>query len=183
MNRHYYISDNLDELESVEHELEARGISTEQIHVLSDKDAEVERHQVHDVPSFMRRDVVNVGQLGVAIGILLAALVLIGAYLSGLTQTTAGWLPFIFLAVVLLGFCTWEGSLVGLQRPNSAFRQFEPKLREGKHVLFVDVKPAQEAVLDQVASLHHLELAGTGTAMPDWWLAVERRWHQFRRAF
>ena len=51
MNRHYYISDNLDELERVEQELEAQGISTEQIHVLSERDAEVEHHQLHDVPS------------------------------------------------------------------------------------------------------------------------------------
>lgn len=181
MNRHYYISDNLDDLESVEHELEARGIGTEQIHVLSDKDAEVESHHVHDVPSFLKRDVVNAGQLGVAVGVLLAAIVLIGAYLTGLTNSAAGWLPFIFLAVVLFGFSIWEGSLVGLQRPHSAFRQFEPSLREGKHVLFVDVKPNQEALLDQITSLHHLQLAGTGAAAPDWAVAVERKWNQFRR--
>ncbi|MBM7060641.1 magnesium transporter [Pseudomonas sp. UL073] len=181
MNRHYYISDNLDELESVENELEARGISTEQIHVLSERDAEVQQHHVHDVPSFLKRDVVNSGQLGVAVGVLLAAIVLIGAYLTGLTQTAAGWLPFIFLAVVLVGFATWEGSLVGLQRPHNAFRQFEGSLREGKHVLFVDVKPTQEALLDQVTSLHHLELAGTGSAAPDWAVAIERKWNQFRR--
>ena len=37
MNRHYYISDNLDELERLEAELEASGIATEQIHVLSER--------------------------------------------------------------------------------------------------------------------------------------------------
>ena len=31
MNRHYYISDNLDELETLENELEASGISTERM--------------------------------------------------------------------------------------------------------------------------------------------------------
>ena len=34
MNRHYYISDNLNDLETVEYELEASGINSEQIHVL-----------------------------------------------------------------------------------------------------------------------------------------------------
>ena len=51
MNRHYYISDNLNDLEKVETELEASGIDTEQIHVLSERDAEVERHHLHDVSS------------------------------------------------------------------------------------------------------------------------------------
>ncbi|RFQ09501.1 magnesium transporter, partial [Pseudomonas sp. ATCC 13867] len=36
MNRHYYISDNLDDLDEVEHELQESGISMEQMHVLSD---------------------------------------------------------------------------------------------------------------------------------------------------
>ena len=35
MRRHYFISDNLDDLEVFEEQLEAAGISTPQIHVLS----------------------------------------------------------------------------------------------------------------------------------------------------
>ena len=56
MNRHYYISDNLDELESIESELEARGINTEQIHVLSEQDADVEQRRLHDVNSLMKKE-------------------------------------------------------------------------------------------------------------------------------
>ena len=41
MNRHYYVSDDLDELERVEEELEASGIGTEQIHVLSEQEADL----------------------------------------------------------------------------------------------------------------------------------------------
>ena len=36
MLRHYYISDDLDDLEAVELELEGKGVSTPQIHVLSE---------------------------------------------------------------------------------------------------------------------------------------------------
>ncbi|UVE18949.1 hypothetical protein NVV93_06050 [Pseudomonas sp. LS44] len=48
-------------------------------------------------------------------------------------------------------------------------------------MLFVDVTPTQEALLDQITSLHHLELAGTGSATPNWLMPVERKWNQFRR--
>ena len=68
MNRHYYISNNLDDLETLESELEANGINTEQIHVLSDKDADVEQHHLHDVNSFMKQDVVHSGEVGAVIG-------------------------------------------------------------------------------------------------------------------
>ena len=182
MNRHYYISDNLDELEKVEKELEASGISTEQIHVLSEKDAEVAQHRLHDVSSFMKQDLVRSGRVGVSIGLALAVLVLVIAASSGLTETAAGWMPFVFLAVILVGFATWEGGLFGLQKPNAAFRQFEQTLHEGKHLFFVDVKTTQEAQLGLVLSQHPaLQMAGTGAASPDWLVAGQHRWHQFRR--
>ncbi|WP_394561204.1 magnesium transporter [Aquipseudomonas alcaligenes] len=183
MNRHYYISDNLDDLEQLEGELEARGINNEQIHVLSERDAEVAHHKhLHEVPSILKQDVVHSGSIGSLIGIALAVLVLLLAWLNDWAATAAGWIPFVFLAAVLLGFSIWEGSLFGMQHPNSAFRSFADRLHEGKHLFFVDVSPAQEPILHQVMAYHpELELAGTGQASPDWAVALQHRWHQFRR--
>jgi len=182
MNRHYYISDNLDDLESVESELEASGIGTEQIHVLSENDADVEQHRLHDVPSFLKQDVVNSGLRGIAIGVALATLTLALVHLGGWAETTVGWTPFIFLAAVVIGFCAWEGGFLGIQQRNSYFKRFEDNLREGKHIFFVDVDDKQEAVLERVVRHHPtLQLAGTGEATPHWLLAWQQRWQQFRR--
>jgi len=182
MNRHFYISDNLDDLETVESELEASGISTEQIHVLSDRDADVEQHHLHDVNSLMKQDVVHSGEIGAVIGIPLAALVLLGAYLAGWTESAAGWVPFIFLAIVILGFCIWEGGFFGIQVPNAHFSNLKKTVRDGEHIFFVDVEPAQEAVLDRVISHHpQLQIAGTGAAAPHWVVAWLQKWHQFKR--
>ena len=184
MQRHYYISDNLDELVTVEHELEAGGISIEQIHVLSDNEAAVDLHHLPEVTSFMKKDVVHSGETGAFIGILLATLVLGLSYLAGWTETAAGWIPFVFLAVAILGFCTWEGGLFGMQQPNVHFRRFKSLLKRGKHIFFVDVEPAQESILSSIVSRHpQLKVAGTGTSTPGWLLAWQQRWHQFRRSF
>lgn len=182
MNRHFYVSDNLDDLENVEHELEASGISTEQIHVLSEKDAEVEEHHLHEVTSFMKQDAVHSGEIGAVIGVVLAALVLVGAWLFGWTETAAGWIPFIFLAVVVLGFCTWEGGFFGFQEPNAHFRRFRKLLKHGKHIFFVDIEPEQEDTLKRVVKQHpHLKRAGDGGAAPHWVIAWQQKWHQFKR--
>jgi hypothetical protein len=182
MHRHYYISDNLDDLEQLESELEAGGITTEQIHVLSENDAAVEQHRLHDVPSILKRDLLHSGRVGSFIGLALAALALLLAWLNGWTATAAGWLPFVFLAAALLGFSVWEGSLFGLQRPNTTFLRFADHLHEGRHLLFVDVSPLQEPILNQAIARHpRLELAGTGQANPDWAVALQQRWHSFRR--
>ena len=69
----------------------------------------------------------------------LAVLVLATAFLSGWAATPVGWMPFEFLALVAFGFSGWEGGLYGLQRPNVHFRKFQDALRQGKHLLFVDV--------------------------------------------
>ncbi|MDH4566859.1 magnesium transporter [Pseudomonas sp. BN414] len=182
MQRYYYISDNLKDLERVEDELEAQGIDHEQIHVLSDRDADVEHYHLHDVSSVMKRDMVHSGMIGVGIGVALAAMVMLVAWYSGWTGTAAGWIPFIFLAIALFGFSVWEGSLFGIQTPNAVVKRFQRTLDEGKHVFFVDVKPTQEPILARVVSHHPmLRTAGMGQATPDWAENLQHRLHQLRK--
>ena len=182
MNRHYYISDNLNDLESVEYELEASGINSEQIHVLSEKVADVEEHHLHEVNSLMEQDAVHSGEIGAVIGLPLAALVLVGAWWMGWTESAAGWMPFVFLSIVILGFCIWEGGFFGFQVTNTHFRNFKQVVTEGKHIFFVDVEPSQESLLDQVIRQHpKLKIAGTGAAAPHWTVAWQHKWHQFKR--
>ena len=177
MRRHYFISSSLDDLEVFEEQLEAAGVSTPQIHVLSRNDAEVERRRhLHEVQSFMKKDVVRSTKRGAVVGLCAFVLVLAVAYTAGWTETAVGWMPFVFLAVVLLGFCAWEGGLLGIQKPNRDFVRFEQALSEGKHILFVDLEHRQEAALGAVLKSHpRVELAGTGTSAPYWLIALQQK--------
>ena len=161
--RHYFISDDLDDLEAIEQQLESAGVSTPQIHVLTSHDAELEDHEhLHRVQSFMKKDVVHSTLIGAVVGVFACVLVLAVAHFAGWTQTAAGWLPFGFLAVVVLGFCTWEGGLLGIQKPNYRFARFEQAIKDDKHILFVDLKPDQEPILETVLKSHpKLEPAGS----------------------
>lgn len=181
--RHYYISTSLDDLEKVEEELEQRGVETPQIHTLSLDDAGAEKHvHLHDVSSFMKSDVIRSGELGALVGVIGAALVLCVAYFGGMTNTAAGWIPWIFLAVIVLGFSTWEGGFIGIQRFNKNFRRFEKSLRAGKHVFFVDVPPEQEEILSEVVAKHaDLELAGTERGTPQWIMEGQKRFPRLVR--
>ena len=64
MKRHYFISDNLDDLARVEGELETAGVTTEQIHVLSNDDAGTTLKRLHEVEAVLRKDVVHGTELG-----------------------------------------------------------------------------------------------------------------------
>ncbi|TDF37336.1 NAD/FAD-utilizing enzyme [Alteromonadaceae bacterium M269] len=182
MHRYYYISDDLDDLEVIEKELKQNGITTPQIHVLSEQDAEVERHHLHAIEAVLKRDVVHSTELGAVIGAIGAVLILGLAYLMNWTDTVVGWLPFIFLAVVILGFCTWEGGLIGIQIPNYQFKRFQKLLEQGKHVFFVDVDKEQESTLTSITSKYDsLTEAGQGEATPAWVVRGQDKFSSFMR--
>ena len=182
MLRHYYISDDLDDLEVIENELQNKGLSTPQIHVLSENDAEVEKHHLHAIESVFKKDVVHSTEVGALVGLVGASLVLIIAYLMNWHTSPVGWVPFGFLAVVVLGFCTWEGGLIGIQIPNYQFKRFQKFLKEGNHVFFVDVDSDQEAALSEVVDKHpRLKLAGTGEATPTWVVKGQDKFHDFMK--
>ncbi|KLV08289.1 MULTISPECIES: hypothetical protein [Photobacterium] len=180
MIRVFYISDDLDDLELVEYELELSGIGSSQIHVLTDNDAEVaSHHHLHPVKSFLRNDVIHSTEIGAVIGVAASGLILFFAYMSGVTDTV-GWLPFIMLAIVVLGFITWEGGLFGFQELHYQFRKFKQVLKSGRHVLMVDVEPEQELTLANVTLAHNkLQPAGTGKSPPRWLVSLHNRWDRF----
>jgi hypothetical protein len=184
MQRHYFIGNSLDDLEVLEQQLEAAGIGTPQIHVLSRDDAEVHQHRhLHEVESFMKTDVVHSTTRGAVVGILASALVLATAYYAGWTETAAGWLPFAFLALIVLGFCTWEGGFLGIQRPNHNFVRFDRALKDGKHIFFVDLAPDQKAALEQLLHAHpQVQLAGTGSSTRSWLIALQGKSRMIRHS-
>jgi len=175
MQRHFVISDDLDDLEHLEEELESQGVPTPQIHVFTLDDTGAEKHvHLHDVQSLMKRDVVHSLIIGAIIGVVISASVLGATALFGWHHSAAGWMPFVFLAIVALGFCTWEGGLFGVQTLNHHFKKFKSTLEGGKHVFFCDLQANQVAIFRRVVEAHpRAQLAGTGVSTPHWILASQ----------
>lgn len=174
MLRYFYISSDLDDLEKIEEELEKNGITKNQIHVLSEDDAELDKHHLHGVSSILKKDIVKSMENGLALGCILASLSLLVPYFLRWTETQAGWMPFIILAIILLGFCTWEGGLIGIQKINSNFKKFQNDLLLGKHVLFVDIDTDQKPVFSKIIDEHPtLVNAGSSKSVPKWFINVQ----------
>ena len=171
--RHYFISDDLDDLDLMEDQLEHAGIDSPRIHVLSNDSVGVANHiHLHAVQSIFTRDVVHCTIVGAMIGLLGVCLVLGVTYGLDLPDAIIGWTPYIFLSIVVLGFCTWEGGFVGMQKTNYHYKQFESALEDGKHVFIVDLDPNQESSL-KIALQDHPKLleAATEVGSPHWILA------------
>ena len=182
MKRHYYISNDLNDLSTVEKELQNHGLVTPQIHCLSENDAELEKHHLHAIESVLKKDVVRSTKLGALVGVVAASSVILLAYIMNWHTSAAGWIPFAFLAVVILGFCTWEGGLIGIQVPNYQFVRFQKLLADGYHVFFVDINDEQKAALDEVVETHaSMQHAGTGEATPAWVVKGQEKFSSFMK--
>lgn len=179
MQRHYFIAKDLAQLQQLQRQLLDQGFQPPQMHVLSQDDASLQRYQLPEVEAVLRKNVVYGTEVGALIGLFVAAAVLALTYLSGVTASV-GWLPFIFLAIVLLGFCTWEGGLFGIQEPHRQFKRFHNALKRGKHVFFIDIQPQQLALLQQqLSQFPDLRPAGKGEASPSWVIQGQKKWQDF----
>ncbi len=168
MHRHYYISDDLDDLKAAEDEFYENGFSKPQLHVLSEQDSELVKHRLHEIDSLSKSDLIHGGTIGAIIGTIIAVSILgFGAY-SG-AESMADWLPYFFLSVLTFGFCVWEGGLFGIQVKNVEFRRFEEVLKNGMHVLLIDISEDQRNSLESIVKNHpKLSYAGVGSARPSW---------------
>ena len=182
MNRHFYISNDLDDLESLEVELETVGISTAHTHVLSLNDAEVAAHpNLNEVEAVLRTDVVHSTKIGAVVGIFAATLMLYVVALSGWAQQST-WIPFIFLAIIMVGFFTWEFGFIGIQRKNNRFARFEKALKNGKHIFFVDIEPENDLLLADIVKKHpKIKRAGDGPSVPQWFIQLQDGFKSFTK--
>lgn len=168
LTRYFFISNNLGDLETFEQDLERSGVVTPQIHLLTlDEDHADGYHNLHKMTSLMKKDIVHSTLIGAVVGLCVAVLVLILTQLLGWSETSAGWTPFVFLLIVILGFCTWQGGMWGIQKPNIHFKRFEKTLKQGKHVFFVDLENRHKNLLKETATRHpSLEPAGSSRGAP-----------------
>ena len=179
MKRYFFLADNLEKLEAIEHDLEHNGLSRPQVHVLSHDDSGVHQHQLNDIEAVLRKDVVHSMQRGALFGFLGLAIVLGAAHFSG-AAAAVGWVPFVFLGIVVLGFMTWEGGLFGIQEPHRDFKRFEQALESGRHLLIIDATDKEQNLLNRVTAHYpELEFSGTAEGAPGWFINLQNKWRNF----
>lgn len=182
MRRYYYVSNNLDDLDSAARDLMASEFTAPQIHVLSQQEAEIEKHHLPELNPFAQRDIVQSGIRGAAVGLFLALLAIVAGVIVN-ASSAVDWLPFVALAIFLFGFSAWEGGLYGVQVSSKEYQRFMDLLSSGYHVLLVDADMRQVERMRHVCSYHPtLSEAGEGKARPAWLIASQNNFHAFVKA-
>ena len=178
MKRRYYSSESVDALEQLEIQLEEQGIDAEQIHVMSNHEALFRDRHLHMAGPFTKRDMFRSGFIGFGVGAVASVVIFIISAQSGITNdfTVA---PAAFLSLAVLGFCTWEGGLWGIQRPSREYERFYAQLKAGKHIMYVDHTPEQEAIVKRIfQSQASIKEEGKGEGAAEWVTFVKKRVHR-----
>ena len=153
ITRFEYLTRDLNELEKTEQELELNGIPRAHIHVLSEDEAELQYRSIPSVPDFLKKNVVRSGFRGLLVGSILGTVALTVPYLLG-WHLGATWAPFIVLAMMIVGFCTWEGGMIGLHKTNERLARYQPYVSKGSHLLMIDVTEDEKTLVDQTMRHH-----------------------------
>ena len=143
MSKLKYMTSDIDELKAAEDDLEANGIPRSHIHILSENENELRKRDLPIYSDWSKRDITYYGLRGALVGLILSGLI-IGAALFYGVNDSVGWAIVGFVAAASMGFCTWEGGLMGVQRLNHEFDRYREALHQGEHLLVVDVDSKEE---------------------------------------
>lgn len=154
MSQLKYLTDDIDELDAVEHDLETNGVPRSHIHILSENTTALALHNLPTMSEWSRRDILHFGTLGAATGGVLSAFILVGAILYGVTDPSA-WVVLAFISAITMGFCTWEGGLVGMNKLNHSFEKYRDAIASGQYLLIVNPENTREEKVARYAVESH----------------------------
>ena len=173
--KHYFISDDLDDLDFLEDELEHAGIDSTRICVFSNDSVSVANDiHLHAVQSIFTRDVVHCSWCRNRFTWCLPG---VGYDLRPGSPRLYHWLDTLYFPVCGCdGFCTWEGGFVGMQKQTIITNNLSQLWRMANMSSSLDLDPNQEKSLS-IALQDHPKLleAATEVGSPHWILA-SRHW-------
>ena len=161
MKQHHYLFDSLNDLQRACADLEDMGVAHRHLHVVSNDVLSLEKRHLNPVSPFQENDMIHTGLRGFVLGAIAAGSVgwAISEWLAGheLMAVIAG-----FCCLVILGFCTWVGGLIGASHDNWRLSPYHDQMEKGQSLLVVDVTPSQELEVVRLMAAIHREARHTG---------------------
>lgn len=137
----YYVSDDLDEIETLQSELLEAGIDSKNISVWSQDEQDVVAHHLQPENTLLKTDALPSMFNGLKLGLVLSASALSAALFFDVHATNY-LSAFVILSIFIIGFCTWEAGLLGLHRVHRNFKRATKILGEKKHIVHLRLNDA-----------------------------------------
>lgn len=158
MSQLVFSDHSLERIKQAEGLLFERGVQERDWHLLTHENGAAEKMKLHPYNFIQRHDIVHGIAQGAVFGVLLLLLIFTAISYSTWVST----IPFFMLVIMacfIIGFCCWEGGLLGLNRVNYRLKPYLSRLDQGEHLLLVDVDEANQGLVKKVCNAQaHLTL-------------------------
>ncbi len=143
MKRLYFLTRNIESVETISNDIHDIGITDWNFHVLSKNEKGLYKRHIQSANILQKTDVIRSLERGVLRGAVIGAgLVLILSLLPIHGSTLAfSTLVSLFLASIILG--GWQGNLSGYQNENFKIKPFHHKIEQGYYLIMIDVPASQ----------------------------------------
>jgi hypothetical protein len=158
----YYLSPSLVETGRIADDLRKSGVNHWFIHVISENEAGLSRHQLHSSNYLETMDLLRNGLIGAALGFLFALLFISAISFIELFGGSLPPLALLGIIVLLTSFGAWQGGLIGISSENRKIQPFLPAIKAGEHLLLVYAnRKEEEKIHEMMEQLHpQARLAG-----------------------
>ena len=161
-----YLLSDLNSSERLAGLLESSGVPRNRIHVAHKDHAKVQKRHLNDLNFLEEFDIIHSAERGFIVGVILALLVGLSVfeYLEG--HPVASVIT-LFSCLVVVGFSTWLGGLVGASSDNYRLQPFHDHIEQGGSLVLVDVDTRSDAELRSLVTNAFPEArpAGSGTTV------------------
>ncbi len=158
MQRLYFLTPNSGSTIRITDELHSVGIGRDAIHVVCRDSKQLDGMELHKANVRQTSDVMHAAKRGAILGAISGAIAgAIAAFM--LPVETPGSIALTILGVALLGlvFGIWASTMIGVSIPDVKVDKFESEIRNGSHLMLVDVPPERERDITQLIMRHHPE--------------------------
>jgi hypothetical protein len=162
MKQNYYMTEDVDCVEHISDDLHKIGIQDDHIHVVGENIDAIESHHLHAAREIDETDIVRSSERGGIVGIVLGTLFVLGASFYQPFGIVVEGPALVMCTLLIVGFCAWWGGIAGVYFDNYRISAFHDAIRQGKYLLMVDTKPAQEKAVRTMMSGQHPEAKWMG---------------------
>ena len=143
--------------------IESSGVPCNRIHIAHKDHAEAQKRHLNDLNFLQEFDTIHSGERGFIVGVILALLAGLSVY-ELLDGHPVASVVTLFSCLIVLGFSTWLGGLIGASSDNYRLQPFHDHIEQGGSVMLVDVDTRSDAELRSLVSSSFPEAKTVGSS-------------------
>lgn len=159
----YYLTSSIDTTHSISDDLHEAGVNDWFLHIISRDTAGIKKHHLHSSNYIEQLDILRDGIIGAVIGFVLGLIIIGIISFNQYFPLEVPNITYLFIVILLILFCSWEGGLAGIANENKKLAEFHDDLKAGKYLILVYARTHQEQAIKAMMAKKHADIRLEGS--------------------